>query len=82
MSVVCIRGAITVEKNDKEEIYDASYRMIKEIIERNDLNVDNIISITFTATKDFRPGISGSCCKKTWNCRCITYVCSRVICRR
>lgn len=52
MSVVCIRGAITVEKNDKEEIYDASYRMIKEIIDRNNLNIDDIISVTFTATKD------------------------------
>ena len=52
MSVVCIRGAITVEKNDKEEIYNASYRMIKEIIERNNLNIDDIISVIFTATKD------------------------------
>ena len=52
MSVVCIRGAITVEKNDKEEIYNASYRMIKEIIERNNLNIDDIISVIFTATKE------------------------------
>ena len=52
MSIICIRGAITVKNNEKEEIWDASEKMIKEIIERNDIEIEDIISITFTATKD------------------------------
>lgn len=52
MSIICIRGAITVNNNIKEEIYNATEKMMNEIINHNDLDSEDIISITFTATKD------------------------------
>lgn len=52
MSVICIRGAITVNNNIKEEIYDATERMLNKIISDNNLDINDIINITFTATKD------------------------------
>mgnify|MGYP006293168965 CR=1 FL=1 len=47
-----IRGAITVEKNSKEEIKEASKKLINKIIKKNDIKENEIISIVFTATKD------------------------------
>lgn len=50
--MICIRGAITTEENNKEEILEQTRRMLLEIIKRNDLNIEDILSIHFTATKD------------------------------
>lgn len=49
---VSIRGAITVEANEKELIYEAASKMMKEIIDANNINIDDIVSIMFTATND------------------------------
>ncbi len=52
MRVCCIRGAITVDKNEKELILADTKVMLEEIMNRNNLKEENIISIIFTATKD------------------------------
>ena len=49
--VVCIRGAITAQ-NTEIDMLEKTREMLTEIIERNSLEIDDIISITFTATKD------------------------------
>ena len=38
--ITAVRGATTVEMNDKEMIYEASAEMMKEIIERNNREYD------------------------------------------
>ncbi len=50
--ITAVRGATTVKMNDKEMIYEASAEMMKEIIERNNIDKDDIVSIVFTATSD------------------------------
>ena len=35
---VAIRGAITVEENDREQIYEATSEMMQQIIELNNIN--------------------------------------------
>ncbi len=52
MGFVCVRGAITVNNNTKEEIYSATKVMLNEILKENEINIDNIISINFSMTKD------------------------------
>ncbi|MDD5944271.1 MAG: chorismate mutase [Clostridia bacterium] len=47
-----IRGATTVEANDKELIYEATAEMMKDIIEANNIKTEDIVSIVFTATND------------------------------
>ena len=42
--ITAVRGATTVEMNDKEMIYEASAEMMKEIIERNNIDKDDIVS--------------------------------------
>ena len=48
----CIRGANTVENNNKEEMLEATEKMLKAIMEENNLVPEDIIAINFTATKD------------------------------
>lgn len=50
--MICIRGAITVEQNDKQQILQATKNMIQMIIEQNQLVLSDIIEIQFTMTKD------------------------------
>ena len=52
MKVLAIRGATTVESNDKEEILKESSILIKEIIDKNQLDTEDIISMCFTMTRD------------------------------
>lgn len=50
--VRAIRGATTVENNDKTEIWDATQQMLLEIMKQNNLEKEDMISITFTMTSD------------------------------
>ena len=50
--VTFIRGATTASGNSVKEMEDAVVELIDELILRNNLNKRNLLSITFTATKD------------------------------
>jgi len=50
--ITFIRGATTASGNSINEIEDAVVELIDELISRNNLIKTNILSITFTATKD------------------------------
>lgn len=47
-----LRGAISVERNDAQAILDATTELMQEIIERNALSPQNVVSCIFTATED------------------------------
>jgi chorismate mutase len=47
-----LRGAITCDDNTKEEIDVKTQRLMREILDRNDLDHDDLVSILFTATED------------------------------
>lgn len=50
--VRAIRGATTVEENTKDEILGAAAELVSEIMERNGITRDEIVSIIFTVTTD------------------------------
>lgn len=52
MRVLAIRGATTVQNNCKENILKETKALVEKIITDNNLNIDDIISIIFTMTKD------------------------------
>lgn len=52
MAVRALRGAITVDEDDAGEIRRRTIQMLTTLFERNDLHVDDVISILFTATED------------------------------
>ena len=47
-----IRGAITVDSNTREDILLNTRTLLKEIINSNNIELDSITSILFTATRD------------------------------
>jgi chorismate mutase len=47
-----LRGAITCDDNTKEEIDVKTQRLMREVLDRNDLDHDDLVSILFTATED------------------------------
>tara|TARA_B100000989_G_scaffold181667_1_gene136625 strand:+ start:568 stop:951 length:384 start_codon:yes stop_codon:yes gene_type:complete len=50
--ITFIRGATTATGNSFKELEDAVVELIDELISRNNLITENILSITFTTTKD------------------------------
>ena len=59
-----IRGATTASGNTEKEIEDAVVELINELIARNNLNKTNLLSITFTATKDLNACFPASIARK------------------
>ncbi len=47
-----IRGAITAEGNTPESIGAATIKLLKAIVERNNIEIDSISHVIFTVTKD------------------------------
>ena len=50
--ITFIRGATTSTGNSFKELEDAVVELVEELISRNNLIKENILSITFTTTKD------------------------------
>ena len=47
-----IRGAITVDENTPEAIGSATIKLLKEMLKKNNIEVDTISHAIFTLTKD------------------------------
>ena len=62
--IAFIRGATTATGNSVEEIEDAVIELITELISRNKLIKKNILSITFTSTKDLNACFPASIARK------------------
>lgn len=54
MRVRAIRGAITADKDDREEIVTVTTELLKNMISKNDVVNEDIIYIFFTSTKDLK----------------------------
>lgn len=52
MSVRAIRGATQIEVDDRHALLSAVAELVTEVLHRNDLTADDLISIVFTATPD------------------------------
>jgi len=63
--ITFIRGATTASGNSVREIEDAVVELIDELISRNNLIKTNILSITFTATKDLDACFPASIARKS-----------------
>ncbi len=49
-----LRGAISVSQDDAREILDATTELMREIMERNELAPEHVVSCIFTVTDDLR----------------------------
>jgi chorismate mutase len=47
-----VRGAIQVDANERDAILEGTSELVKEVLHRNEIDPDDLISIVFTATPD------------------------------
>ena len=52
MRLYALRGATTVQVNDAQAILDATEELMRELLERNDLRAEDLVSCLFTLTDD------------------------------
>lgn len=52
MHLLALRGAITLQADSRSEIEEKTQRLVKEMMARNDVAHDDLVSIIFTATDD------------------------------
>ena len=64
MKLHALRGATTCLNNTSDDIESAVFELISELISRNNLSKDRIISITFSTTKDLDACFPASIARK------------------
>ena len=52
MTVRAVRGAIQVDGDDRDAILEGTAELVTEVMSRNELTTDDVISVLFTATPD------------------------------
>jgi chorismate mutase len=52
MRLFALRGATTVDRNEADTILDATEALMREIMDRNTLGPDDVVSCIFTLTND------------------------------
>jgi chorismate mutase len=52
MKLRALRGAITVDANESEAILEATDELVREVLERNSLRPEDLVSCIFTCTAD------------------------------
>jgi chorismate mutase len=53
-AVRAVRGAIQVDEDDRQQVLDATTELLKAVLERNEIDPADLISVLFTATPDLR----------------------------
>lgn len=52
MAVRAVRGAVQLDRDEAEHLHEQVSELLTAILERNNLVVDDLISVVFTATPD------------------------------
>ena len=52
MRIWAIRGAVTLDSDTRVQVQEKTQRLVKEMLARNDVAHEDIVSIVFTATED------------------------------
>ena len=52
MTVRAIRGATTVERDEREHLHERTQELVEALLRENELGPDDLISVFFTCTPD------------------------------
>lgn len=52
MTVRAIRGAVQIDANERDALLEATTELVGEVMTRNSLTTDDVISVLFTTTPD------------------------------
>lgn len=64
MAMRGIRGAVTVEENSAEKIWQAARQLVTEILSLNELRAENLGAIIFSTTEDLTAAFPSSAIRK------------------
>ena len=64
MPVHAIRGATQVDANIAELVLDATAELVTEVMTRNSLTADDVVSMLFTATSDLDAAFPAAAARK------------------
>ena len=59
-----VRGAITLREDTVDEVISATSHLLEEMLSRNELSRDDLVSIMFTATPDVRSEFPAAAARK------------------
>jgi chorismate mutase len=60
-----IRGAVQVDANERDAILEGTADLVSQVMSRNDLTTDDVISVLFTATPDLTAEFPALAARKT-----------------
>ncbi|EMT53587.1 chorismate mutase [Brevibacillus borstelensis AK1] len=74
-----IRGAITIEKDTKEEIVSSTKLLLEEMVKRNHVLPDDIASILITTTEDVKAAFPAQAARQIEGWQYVPLMCAREI---
>ncbi|OIJ15848.1 chorismate mutase [Anaerobacillus arseniciselenatis] len=74
-----IRGAITVNNNNENEIVASTERLLKEMIEKNQLEADIVAHVMITVTEDLNAAFPAKALRSFTDWTYVPVMCSREI---
>lgn len=74
--VRALRGATTLERDDRDHLIERTQELMTEVFERNALTADDLISIVFTATDDLHAGFPAEAAREA-GIRHVPLLCAR-----
>ena len=78
MKLTALRGAITVDDNDAEAILDATEELVRELLERNALRPEDLVSCLFTCTEDLNAAFPAEAARRL-GLNAVPLLCAREI---
>jgi chorismate mutase len=65
VAVRAIRGAVQVDADERDAILEATAELVAEVMSRNDLTTEDVISVLFTVTPDLTSEFPALAARKT-----------------
>jgi chorismate mutase len=59
-----LRGATTVDVDEKEHLFERVVALLGELFDRNDIDHDDVVSVIFTATDDIHSAFPAEAARK------------------
>jgi chorismate mutase len=59
-----LRGATTVEVDEKEHLFERVVALLEALFDRNDIDHDDVVSVIFTATDDIHSAFPAEAARK------------------
>ena len=63
-AVRALRGATTLDDDDKDHLFERVIGLLEALFERNDLHHDDLVSVLFTATDDIHSAFPAEAARK------------------